>query len=151
MSGTIGGTLLESVIWIWQIQIVLPTSVIAAFVFLLGVRAGQLPECLHCKRIPSGKSIVLPKASACPHCGTAIRPYDNIPVLSYLVLGGKCRGCKARISPMYPVVEALTGLLFLGCYLAFGLTVEAMKWAASLSRSCSVDIHRPFANAYCLM
>ncbi len=80
-------------------------------------------------RIPGGKSIVLP-ASACPKCGKEIRAYDNIPVISYLLLGGKCRGCKTKISPMYPLVELLTALLFLACYLAFGLTVEAAKWCA---------------------
>src|SRR5580704_3990277 len=128
MSGTIAGTLLESAVWIWQIQIVVMTPVIGAFVLLFGLVLGSfLNVCI--VRIPSGKSVVLP-ASACPQCGTAIRPYDNVPVLSYLVLGGKCRGCKAKISLMYPVVEALTGLLFLGCYFAFGLTIEALKWAA---------------------
>ena len=127
MSGTIAGTLLESAVWIWQIQIVVMTPVIGAFVLLFGLVLGSfLNVCI--VRIPSGKSVVLP-ASACPQCGTAIRPYDNVPVLSYLVLGGKCRGCKAKISLMYPVVEALTGLLFLGCYFAFGLTVEGLKWA----------------------
>src|ERR1700720_4240908 len=111
MSGTIAGTLLESAVWIWQIQIVLMTFVIGAFVFLFGMMLGSfLNVCI--VRIPSGKSVVLP-ASACPHWGTAIRPYDSVPVLSYLVLGGKCRGCKARISPMYPIVETLTCLLFL--------------------------------------
>jgi leader peptidase (prepilin peptidase)/N-methyltransferase len=79
-------------------------------------------------RIPSGKSIVMP-ASACPKCGDPIRPYDNIPVLSYLILRGKCRKCKTPISPMYPLVEFLTGLLFLACYAVFGLTIEALKWA----------------------
>jgi leader peptidase (prepilin peptidase)/N-methyltransferase len=127
MSGTIPGTLLESAVWMWQIQIVVITLVIGAFVFLFGLVLGSfLNVCI--VRIPSGKSVVLP-ASACPQCGTAIRPYDNVPVLSYLVLRGKCRGCKAQISLMYPVVEALTGLLFLGCYFAFGLTVEGLKWA----------------------
>jgi len=106
---------------------VLPPVAIGVFVFLFGLLLGSfLNVCI--VRIPSGKSIVLP-ASACPKCGTAIRPYDNIPILSYLFLGGKCRGCKTRISPMYPLVEFLTGLLFLACYLAFGLTVEALKWA----------------------
>ena len=105
----------------------LPPIAIGAFVLLFGMILGSfLNVCI--VRIPSGKSIVLP-ASACPQCGAAIRPYDNIPVLSYFILGGKCRGCKTRISPMYPAVELLTGLLFLACYLAFGLTVEALKWA----------------------
>jgi leader peptidase (prepilin peptidase)/N-methyltransferase len=79
-------------------------------------------------RIPADKSIVAP-ASSCTKCGKAIAPYDNIPVLSWVFLGGKCRNCKTRISAMYPAVELLTGLLFLGCYLVFGPTIDALKWA----------------------
>lgn len=112
----------------WQIQTVATATLIAVFVFLFGLIIGSfLNVCI--LRIPEKKSIVMP-ASACPKCGTKIRPYDNIPVVSYLVLGGKCRNCKTRISPMYPIVEFLTGVLFLGCYLAFGLTADAAKWAA---------------------
>jgi leader peptidase (prepilin peptidase)/N-methyltransferase len=96
--------------------------------FLLGLVIGSfLNVCI--LRIPADKSIVLP-ASSCPKCGKAIAPYDNIPVLSWVFLGGKCRNCKTKISAMYPAVEFLTGLLFLGCYFAFGLTVDAAKWAA---------------------
>jgi len=107
---------------------VTPSILAPIFIFLFGLIIGSfLNVCI--VRIPAGKSIVLP-ASACPKCGAAIRPYDNIPVVSYLLLGGKCRGCKTKISPMYPVVELLTGLLFLACYEAFGLTAHALKWAA---------------------
>lgn len=99
--------------------------------FLLGLVIGSfLNVCI--LRIPADKSIVLP-ASSCPQCGKAIAPYDNIPVLSWLFLGGKCRNCKTKISPMYPAVELLTGILFLGCYFAFGLTVDALKWAVFAS------------------
>lgn len=105
----------------------LPAPAIGVFVFLFGLIIGSfLNVCI--LRIPTGKSIVLP-ASACPKCGKAIRAYDNIPVISYLILGGKCRGCKTKISPMYPLVEFLTGVLFFACYYAFGLSVEALKWA----------------------
>jgi len=101
--------------------------VFGIFVFLFGLIIGSfLNVCI--VRIPEGKSIVYP-ASACPRCGSGIRPYDNIPVVSYLVLGGKCRFCKAAISWIYPAVELLNALLFLACYLAFGLTIEALKWA----------------------
>lgn len=104
-----------------------PAPFIAAVIFCLGLVIGSfLNVCI--VRIPNGKSIVSPP-SACPKCGAKIRPYDNIPVISWLVLGGKCRGCKERISAIYPAVELLTGLLFLACYLAFGLSVEALKWA----------------------
>ena len=112
----------------WQIHLVAPPTLIAIIVLLFGLIIGSfLNVCI--LRIPGGKSIVLP-ASACPKCGAPIRPYDNIPVLSWLMLRGKCRACKTPISPMYPIVELLTGLLFLACFYAFGLTPEALKWAA---------------------
>jgi leader peptidase (prepilin peptidase)/N-methyltransferase len=61
-------------------------------------------------RLPRGESIVSP-GSHCPNCGQAVRPYDNIPVVSWLLLGGKCRDCRNSISIRYPAVELLTGLL----------------------------------------
>ncbi|MGA8873224.1 MAG: prepilin peptidase [Candidatus Acidiferrales bacterium] len=111
----------------WQIQMVALSTLIGIFAFLFGLIIGSfLNVCI--VRIPEQKSIVMP-ASACPKCGTPIRPYDNIPVVSYVFLGGKCRACKTTISPIYPLVELLTALLFLGCFLAFGLSLEALKWA----------------------
>jgi leader peptidase (prepilin peptidase)/N-methyltransferase len=105
----------------------LPGPLVAGAVFLLGLLIGSfLNVCI--VRIPAGKSIVLP-ASACPNCGAAIKPYDNIPVVSYLLLRGKCRGCRTKISLMYPLVELLNGALYLICYLAFGMTLETLKWA----------------------
>ncbi len=70
-------------------------------------------------RVPLGRSVVSPP-SACPACGRPIRPRDNIPVLSWLLLRGKCRQCGAAISPRYPIVEAATGILFAGTYLVIG-------------------------------
>jgi leader peptidase (prepilin peptidase) / N-methyltransferase len=61
-------------------------------------------------RLPAGESLVRPR-SRCPHCGHEIRPYDNVPVLSWLALRGRCRDCGAPIAPRYPLVEALTGVL----------------------------------------
>jgi len=111
---------------VWHSQYVIPFGI-----FLLGVVIGSfLNVCI--LRIPADKSIVMP-ASSCPKCGKAIAPYDNIPVLSWLILGGKCRSCKVKISAMYPLVELLNGLLFLACYFAFGLTLEAVKWAVFAS------------------
>jgi leader peptidase (prepilin peptidase)/N-methyltransferase len=111
-----------------QNEDVLPSPLIAGFAFVFGLVIGSfLNVCI--LRIPGGKSIVLP-ASACPKCGKEIKAYDNIPVVSWLLLRGKCRGCKAPISPMYPIVEFLTGILFLGSYLVFGLTFETIKWCA---------------------
>jgi len=75
-------------------------------------------------RLPRDLSTVLPR-SRCPACGGLIAARDNIPLLSYLLLRGRCRHCAVRISPLYPTVEALTGALFLLSYLRFGLTPDA--------------------------
>ena len=79
-------------------------------------------------RIPAGLSVVRP-SSRCPKCHAEIKAYDNIPVLSWLILGGKCRGCKTKISPMYPAIEFLTGVLFVVCYLLFGESLATAKWS----------------------
>jgi leader peptidase (prepilin peptidase) / N-methyltransferase len=70
-------------------------------------------------RLPAGLSLVTP-GSACPGCSTAIRPYDNVPVVSWLLLGGHCRACDTRISPRYPLIEGLTGALFAAVVIAQG-------------------------------
>jgi len=68
-------------------------------------------------RLPRHESIVRPR-SRCPQCGTPVKPYDNIPVLSWLLLRGHCRSCSANISPRYPLVEALTAALCVGVVLS---------------------------------
>ena len=99
---------------------------IAAVFFLFGIVLGSfLNVCI--TRIPEGVSIVSP-GSRCPRCLTPIKPYDNVPILGWLWLGGKCRSCKAPISPMYPLIELTTGLLFVGCFLRFGFALETAKW-----------------------
>jgi leader peptidase (prepilin peptidase) / N-methyltransferase len=103
-----------------------PTTLIVIFVFLLGIIIGSfLNVCI--TRIPEDVSIVSP-GSRCPRCLAPIKPYDNVPVFAWLWLGGKCRNCGAPISPMYPLVELATGLLFIACYLEFGLTQTLVKW-----------------------
>ena len=98
---------------------------LAAAIFGLGLCFGSfLNVCVY--RLPRGKSVVTPR-SACPHCGDLIPLYHNVPVLSWLILRGKCRACKAPISPRYLLIEILTGLLFLGCYTHFGLTLGMLK------------------------
>ena len=88
------------------------------FAFVLGAVIGSfLNVVIH--RVPNEESIVFPN-SACPKCGTPIRAHDNIPIMSWLVLGGKCRSCRAPISPRYPAVELLTALLFVLVYWRFG-------------------------------
>jgi len=83
---------------------------IATFAGLLGLVIGSFLNVV-VYRVPAGKSIVHPP-SACPNCGATIRPWDNIPVVSWLVLRGKCRDCKAPISPRYILVELATGVFF---------------------------------------
>jgi leader peptidase (prepilin peptidase)/N-methyltransferase len=101
--------------------------VIASGTFAMGLVFGSfLNVCIY--RMPRGLSVVLP-GSACPQCGKAIRFYDNVPVLSWVILGGRCRNCKARITPRYAAVELITGLLFLLCYWHLGLTLAALKCA----------------------
>lgn len=75
-------------------------------------------------RLPTGKVSLVTPPSRCPHCSERIRWYDNIPLFSYIVLLGKCRYCRARISLQYPFVELCTGLLSLALYTKFGLSFE---------------------------
>jgi leader peptidase (prepilin peptidase) / N-methyltransferase len=99
---------------------------VIALIFLFGIVIGSfLNVCI--LRIPEDLSIVAP-GSRCPQCQTPIRWYDNVPVFGWLWLRGKCRSCGLAISPMYPLVELTTGLLFVACYLEFGLTQAAVKW-----------------------
>jgi len=105
--------------------------VVIAFVFLIGLVIGSfLNVCI--MRIPEGVSIVSP-GSRCPYCQQSIKAYDNVPVLAWIWLGGKCRSCSAPISSIYPAIELLTGVLFVLCYLEFGLTAETVKWLFFIS------------------
>jgi leader peptidase (prepilin peptidase)/N-methyltransferase len=100
--------------------------VVIAFFFLFGIVVGSfLNVCI--TRIPEEISIVSP-GSRCPRCGTPIKPYDNVPVLGWLWLRGKCRSCGLPISPMYPLIELATGLLFVAAFLEFGITQTTVKW-----------------------
>ena len=100
----------------------LPQSFIYVATAIFGAIIGSfLNVVIH--RVPLEESIVLP-SSRCPSCGATIAFYDNVPVLSYLLLGGRCRGCKVRISPRYPAVEALTALLWLAVVWRDGLSIS---------------------------
>ncbi len=102
-----------------------------SFAFVLGAVIGSfLNVCI--LRLPAGESIVRPR-SHCPNCGTLIHGYDNIPILSYILLRGRCRSCKVFISLLYPLVELLTGILFVACVWTFGWTLETLKAAMLVS------------------
>jgi leader peptidase (prepilin peptidase)/N-methyltransferase len=104
-----------------------PLPVACVFVAAIGAIIGSfLNVVIH--RLPREESIVLP-ASSCPKCHTAIKPYDNIPVLSYLILRGRCRACSVSIPARYPAVEAITALLF-----------AAVTWRDGLSFALGFDL-----------
>ena len=121
-------------------------AVVAA---LFGLIVGSfLDVVIH--RVPLRQSIVWPR-SHCPTCGAPIKSFDNVPVLSYLLLRGKCRDCKARVSPRYPLVEGLTGFLFGLAVYEFGLSlalVPALVFIAVLIALAGTDLeHRLLPSA----
>ena len=93
-------------------------------IFILGLIVGSFSNvCIY--RIPRNESIIYP-ASHCPKCRSNISPKDNIPLLSFILLKGRCRNCKSKISIQYPIVEFLTGLIYLIIYLTYGLSVQTL-------------------------
>ena len=102
---------------------------IAVVVGLFGLVIGSFLNVV-IRRVPIRQSIVWP-SSKCPSCGERIKSLDNLPVLSYLMLRGQCRSCKARISPRYPLVEAVAGILLALAAYEFGLSLS-LAWALVL-------------------
>lgn len=126
----------------------------AAVVFfgLLGLVIGSfLNVVIH--RLPRGQSVVTPR-SRCASCGNELRAVDNVPLLSYAMLGGRCRQCRAAISVRYPIVELVTGLVFAGHYLMFGLDillVPRLLFASVLIVLFAIDLeHHLLPNAITL-
>lgn len=100
-------------------------------VFAFGAVMGSfLNVCIY--RIPKGESLILP-GSRCPECKENIAFYDNIPILSYIFLGGRCRKCNARISVRYPLVELLNGLFYVSLLVFFGFGIKFIIYALFLS------------------
>lgn len=117
------------------------TILIAFFIFLYGLMIGSfLNVCAY--RIPLKKSVVGPR-SFCPNCKQSILFYDNIPLVSYLILGGKCRSCKQKISIQYVLVELFTGLMFVATYLLIGLNANlaiALTFVSIMILISAIDI-----------
>jgi leader peptidase (prepilin peptidase)/N-methyltransferase len=108
---------------------------------LTGLLVGSfLNVCIH--RIPLGKSVVFP-ASHCPRCGAPIRPWDNVPVVSWLILRAKCRVCRGPISPRYPAIELANGFLWLAAARA-ALSPADFVAAALFSSACLVLVFIDF-------
>ena len=103
----------------------MPMIATSILIFALGLSIGSfLNVCIY--RIPQGLSIHSPRRSFCPECRIPIHFYENIPVLSYLLLRGRCRHCNTEISKVYPLVELMTGVLFLLSLYRFGLTLALL-------------------------
>jgi leader peptidase (prepilin peptidase) / N-methyltransferase len=119
----------------------LRSPVFEAGCFALGAIVGSFANvCIH--RLPLGLSVVSPP-SRCPRCGALIRPWDNVPVLSYLILGGRCRHCRAPISARYPLVEAVNGLAWLALAWRGGPTPQtavAMVFVTALLVLALIDL-----------
>ncbi len=115
----------------------IPTVIVAAFGAVIG---SFLNVCIH--RLPRGSSIVWP-ASACPHCGRALAWYENVPLVSYAALGGRCRTCRGPISIRYPIVELLTALLFVAAWRFYGpgpLLASRLVFGCALVVLFAVDL-----------
>lgn len=123
-----------------------------AFVAVLGLLVGSFLNVV-ILRVPERRSIAFP-GSACTSCGTPIRWYDNLPVLSWLLLRGRCRSCKAGISVRYAVVEAVTGALFVAVVWRFGIawhTPVYLAFAATMVALTFIDVdHRIIPNVISL-
>ncbi len=105
----------------------MPEPLTVAYAAIIGLSLGSfLNVCI--VRLPKGQSIFRPR-SRCVACGRQISWYENIPVLAWLALRGRCRTCGAKISALYPVVEAASGLIWVGSYFHFGLTWTALSAA----------------------
>ena len=100
---------------------------IPIFIFLFGAAIGSFSNvCIY--RLPKKLSIISPP-SQCPNCGKNISPFDNIPIISFLILRGRCRYCQSPISWRYPIVELITGLIFLSLYFNFLISPQFFIYA----------------------
>jgi leader peptidase (prepilin peptidase)/N-methyltransferase len=115
--------------------------VLAAFIFAPALALGSFLNVV-AARLPDRRSLVKPR-SACPSCGTEIAWYDNVPLVSYAVLRGKCRSCEARIGWRYPAVELATAVLVAACFLQWGWSGRALVnayFCAALVVLSAIDV-----------
>jgi leader peptidase (prepilin peptidase)/N-methyltransferase len=105
----------------------IPPAILSLYAAAIGLVTGSfLNVVIH--RLPRGVSVITPR-SRCPYCEGAILARDNVPVISWILLRGRCRRCAAPISPRYPLLEALVAVLFVACVTRFGFTAQALAAA----------------------
>jgi leader peptidase (prepilin peptidase) / N-methyltransferase len=125
----------------FSLQEAIETPLWPVVALALGLIVGSFANvCIH--RLPLRQSVVTPR-SRCPHCGAAISARDNVPLLSYALLRGRCRTCRAPISIRYPLVEAANGLLYLGLALQYGpapRTLALMAFVTALLVLSLIDV-----------
>lgn len=125
-------TLIES-------EIGVPDQLILFLVFIVGACIGSFLNVV-IYRVPNERSLM--PSSACPNCGSGIKPWHNVPIFGWLILGGKCANCKAPISWRYPAIELLTAVLFCVVYLQFGLVPYlgvALAFTAAMTALVFID------------
>jgi leader peptidase (prepilin peptidase) / N-methyltransferase len=130
----------------------LPSSVLIVVAALFGAVVGSfLNVCIY--RLPLGASIVFP-ASACPHCRRELSWYENVPILSWLILRGRCRSCRAPIGVRYPIVEAISAVMFAAAFWYYGWTpllVARLIFGCALLVLFAIDLeHHLLPNAITL-
>lgn len=100
-------------------------------IFIFGTIIGSfLNVCIY--RMPRNQSIAYPP-SHCTNCNNNLKPYDLIPILSYILLKGRCRYCREKVSERYPIIEFLTGILYVLVYVKYGIAIDAIKYIIMVS------------------
>ncbi len=116
----------------------LPTILLYLIVFLYGILIGSFLNVV-IYRLPLKENIVTTR-SHCMSCGYQLRWYDLVPLFSWLLLGGKCRQCKAKISIQYPIIEALNGILYILVFMKFGVSVDSLLYCLLFSALLALSV-----------
>ena len=116
----------------------LPTILLYTIIFLYGIIIGSFLNVV-IYRLPLKENIVTTR-SHCMSCGYQLRWYDLVPLFSWLLLGGKCRKCKAKISIQYPIIEALNGILYIFVFMKFGVSVDSLLYCLLFSALLALSV-----------
>ena len=116
----------------------LPTILLYTIIFLYGIIIGSFLNVV-IYRLPLKENIVTTR-SHCMTCGYQLRWYDLVPLFSWLLLGGKCRQCKAKISIQYPIIEALNGILYVMIFMKYGVSVESLLYCLLFSALLALSV-----------